>query len=257
MKRLAFLRCLDESFRRDPLPKTHGELATKKAARSKIAKNALTGEARIEAARKLSTDCFGVPGHTDELLKIVSMSGQMRTGAGVYGRGATRRDKLVAVGKAARRLAHHMGQIDVWTRAEIFGVPKTPETAVDFTEEVRAAMPDLPAAPVYAATAGSAVHHFEMLINLVDLLARNVDRVSAKQPRDNAGAPPVSDATVFAIEALEGLWTRVRGARPANASRKRAGFGFLVEGALALEPIFSREEVRTALRRYIEVRKAR
>lgn len=237
-------------------PRTSRASAANSAIRRTAPLAPLDDATRRERAGEIAKKCFGSPGLADRVVEVVDVAARMKAGAANQGRPAPRRDKLAAAAAAARKLLQHLSDIDEAFLLALLGPPRTAETTVIHTDAELAAMPDLPAGPVYLGLTPQAQTFLGSTRSNVAVLAGLLEAAAGKERAGNPGAPVTPDATRFLIEALAGLWTSAKGIPPHDASTKRGGFGDLVKQTAALRAeAFPSDEVSTALRRYIEARR--
>ncbi|KDM66815.1 hypothetical protein ACIDI_52c00040 [Acidiphilium sp. JA12-A1] len=158
---------------------------------------------------------------------------------GEYGSPAQRRNKIIAIGKAAARLRKHLLEIDPTTRLALFGKSPPDENIESLSEAERM---------VSAAATRAALDDQDRFLSIVDSMITRAEAFSATIAPQSAGAPETPDPIAFGVEWLATIWRRYRH-DPPDSSFKWDGFGTFVETILGAPPVGAdAAKIRTAVR---------
>jgi hypothetical protein len=214
--------------------------------------NARTGMDRdgVEAvvrrhACKVSTD-IDVDRMTDRVMQALRFGLRYQRDLEAAGQGATRRDKLSSLGKAARRLLMHLNAVGLVPTTDMLrdGARERSATSTGQADPDRGAS-DL----MFGLVHGQRLHALEAAQELHSLLAAIVvgsEVHAAKEPVRAYGRHKRADPEVFAVEALVSIWRKETGREP-DLTRVNGGFLAFVEDLLCKPMQLTESSVRHAV----------
>ncbi|CAH2605982.1 conserved protein of unknown function (plasmid) [Rhodovastum atsumiense] len=217
-----------------------------------LAKAADNSSAILE---QLAINYLGIALAGAALQNVLANTARYRAGHEAYGRPASRRDKLEAAAKAARRLHAHLLDIDPRLLLQAIGPAQLP---LDGRPPETVELEGLKLTKPVFSRAPELLERLGICLDVLGSLARGLPDVAAAQGEIRRGAPETPDPLMFGIEGLAHLWARHHGAPPSTVSAKHGQFGAFVFDALALlTPPFHRAEIGTALRHFGEANRQR